>query len=118
MTNKAKTHQHFDLDFKIKLVTLYLEGEGSQTGLAKKYGIKDSRQLRRWLKKYQNGELTEKGVDKRGHNSNKCGRTKRKFTSMEEELKYLRLENQYLKKNCFHRASRRTPLQVYGHQGI
>jgi transposase len=99
MTKGARQFQHYDLEFKIKLVTLYLEGEGSCKGLAKEYGLKDSRQLRNWLKKCQDGKLTETEADKRGKSGNgKRGRPKTRFQNKEEELEYLRFENEYLKK--------------------
>jgi transposase-like protein len=78
---------------------LYIEGEGGYKGLARAYGLKDSRQLRNWLKKYQDGKLTETEADKRGKSSNgKHGRAKTRFETKEEEWEYLRFENEYLKK--------------------
>ena len=94
MSNKGVKFQHYDLDFKIKLAKLYLEGEGSFKGLSKEYGLKDSRQLRNWVKKYEEGELTEALSDRRGNR----GRPKKIFNGREEECEYLRLENEYLKK--------------------
>jgi transposase-like protein len=94
MAEKGQQFQRYDLEFKIKLVMLYLEGEGGFRCLAKKYGLKDARQLRDWVKKYKNGELTENKADRRG----KCCYRKRNFLNKEEEWEYLRLENEYLKK--------------------
>jgi transposase-like protein len=94
-----RTYQHYDLTFKIELVKLYLAGEGSVKKLTKEHGLKSTRQLRHWVKKYQDGELTEAEADKRGRSSHgKRSRPKTRFASKEEEWEYLRLENEYLKK--------------------
>lgn len=81
------------MEFKLKVVKLYNEGEGGLRILAKNYGI-TIKLIRIWLKKYKNGEVTEEKTDKRG----KCGYTKATFLNKEEKWDYLRLENEYLKK--------------------
>lgn len=73
---------------------LYLEGKGGYSTLAKEYGLKAPRQLRDWVKKYRNGELTEENSDRRG----KGTYHKKIFASREEEIDYLKIENEYLKK--------------------
>ena len=93
MASKGQQFKYYDFDFKVKLVTLYLEGKGGLRTLAREYGL-DHTQIRSWVKKYKTGELTEDKADMRG----KIQFRKTIFSSMEEELEYLRLENEYLKK--------------------
>jgi len=113
MAKKRKAYVYYDLEFKSKLVKLYLEGNGGYRTLAREYGL-NSTQIRNWVKKYKNGELTEENYDKRG----KGTFNKKIFKNTDEEKEYLKLENEYLKKNCFQWASRRASLQIYGHQRI
>jgi transposase-like protein len=114
MTQKRGKYVYHDLEFKTKLVKLYLNGADGFRTIAKEYGLKDARQLRDWVKKYQNGELTDDKSDQRG----KYSFNKKIFKNAEEEPEYVKLENDYLKKNCFRRASRRASLQIYGRQRI
>jgi transposase len=113
LANKGQQFKHYDLDFKIKLVTLYLKGQGGLRTLAREYGLEHT-QIRDWVKKYKAGELTESKADMRG----KVQFRKTIFSNNEEKLEYLQLENEYLKKNCLQRARWMPPLQVYGHQRI
>ena len=94
MAKKRQAYIYHDLDFKIKLVILYLEGKGGYRTLAKEYGLKSAHQLRDLVEKYQNGELTKENSDRRG----KCTFLKKTFNSREEEIEYLKIENEYLKK--------------------
>ena len=114
MAKKRREYVVHDLEFKIKLAELYLEGAGGFRTLAIEYGVKNGTQIKDWVRKYKNGELTEEKADQRG----KYSFNKKIFKSPEEEMKYLLLENDHLKKNCVRRASRRATLQIYGHQRI
>jgi transposase len=100
MPKKGTKQQKYSLDFKIQLVEKYLRGEGGGVKrLSKETGLKSDRQLRAWIKKYQAGELTETESDKRGRKVGcRKGRPKTTFFSMTEELEYLKIENEYLKK--------------------
>jgi len=51
MAKKRKPYVYHDLEFKKKLVMLYLEGKGVYSTLAKEYGLKDGHQIRDWVKK-------------------------------------------------------------------
>jgi transposase-like protein len=94
MAKKREKYIYHDLEFKKKLVKLYLDGVGGFSTIAKEYGLKDTRQLRDWVRKYKNGELTEGKSDQRG----KFSFNKKIFKNVEEELEYVKLENDYLKK--------------------
>lgn len=94
MAKKRQKYVYHDLEFKLKLVKLYLDGVGGYRPLAEEYGLKSSRQLKDWVKKYKNGELTEEKADQRG----KFSFNKKIFKTKEEEFEYLKIENEYLKK--------------------
>jgi transposase len=94
MAKKRGEYIYHDLKFKIKLVKLYLEGKGGYRHLARKYGLKSERQLKDWVRKYKNGELTKEKSDQRG----KYNFNKKTFKNAEEKMEYLILENEYLKK--------------------
>ncbi len=101
MATKGQVFQKYDLAFKIELVERYLRGEvGGVKRAAREAGLKSSTQLRNWIKKYQAGELTEAAVDQRGRSGggNKHRHPRTRFESTEDEIAYLRLENEYLKK--------------------
>jgi transposase-like protein len=93
MAKKRKAYVYHDLEFKSKFVKLYLEGNGCYRALAREYGL-NATQLRDWIKKYKNGELTEENSDRRG----KCTFLKKMFKDRDEEMEYLKHENEYLKK--------------------
>jgi transposase-like protein len=94
MAKKREKYVYHDLDFKKKLVMLYLEGNGSYRELSREFGLKSETQLIDWVKKYKNGDLTEENSDRRG----KCTFKKKKFKNTDEEKEYLKFENEYLKK--------------------
>jgi transposase len=94
VAKKRGAYVYHDLEFKKKLVTLYLEGNGGYRALAREYGLKDSTQLRDWVEKYKNGDLTDENSDRRG----KCTFLKKMFKDRDGETEYLKHENEYLKK--------------------
>jgi len=94
MAKKREKYVYHDLEFETKLVRLYLEGNGGYRALAREYGIKNSTQLRDWVKKYKNGELTEANSDRRSTGT----LLKKIFKDRDEEKEYLKHEHAYLKK--------------------
>ncbi len=70
--------------FKLKAVKEYLKGEKGYKSLCKELGIKDTKTLREWVKKYHASELLTGVPDKK------------QFLSHEEEILYLRAEIAYL----------------------
>ena len=94
MAKKREKYVYHDLEFKRKLVMLYLGGNGGYRALAREFGLKQDAQLRDWVKKYKKGDLTEENSDRRG----KCTFKKKIFKNRDEEKEYLKLENEYLKK--------------------
>ena len=69
--------------------------------LAKEYGVKSDTQILDWVKKYK--ELGEKAFDRRRSSKNMILKkikniSNEKNLSIKKENKYLRMENEYLKK--------------------
>ena len=60
-----KTHRHrrHSMEFKLRIVKAYLNGEGSIKGVARQHDISHNL-LRIWLEKLRRGELTEE-VDRK-----------------------------------------------------
>ena len=83
--------------FKEEAVKLFLKGGRSYRQLCEELGIKDKKTLREWVAKVNSGESLEDGRGKSSHAEHR-GRQKTKFTSVEEELAYVKAERDYLKK--------------------
>lgn len=56
----------YNLEFKIKIVQKYLDGEGGYAYLTKKYGIGSESQLINWVNAYK--EFGEEGLFWKGQN--------------------------------------------------
>ena len=66
MAKKRAAYGYHNLEFKTRLVMLYLEGNNGYSTLTKAYGLKDGYQLSDQVKKYKNSELTAEDSDRRG----------------------------------------------------
>lgn len=86
----------YPIELKMQSVQLY-ENEGySYKTVAKMLGIADASRVKAWVKKHRKGESFE---DMRGKSrSPQKGRRKSVFSSVEEELAYVKAERDYLKK--------------------
>lgn len=51
----TERNQSYSPDLKLKAVTDYLSGKGSQLVIAAKYGLRSKTQLQRWIKMYNEG---------------------------------------------------------------
>ena len=87
----------YSLAFKEEAVKLFLKGGRSYRQICEELGIKDKKTLRQWVAKINAGESLEDGRGKSSH-AERRGRPKTKFTSVEEELAYVKAERDYLKK--------------------
>ncbi|EAF9292152.1 transposase [Listeria monocytogenes] len=58
----------YSFEIKLTIVHNYLSGQGGTPFLAKKYGFKDSSQIRKWINTYK--ELGEEGLHRRWKNKN------------------------------------------------
>lgn len=88
----------YSKEFKEEAVLLYLEGSEGYEPLAERLGLKDSKQLRNWVKKVNRGESLEDGRGKTSHLGKGRGRPRTHFSSAEEELSYVKAELEYVKK--------------------
>ena len=84
----------YPAEFKLKAVKTYLEGNhGGYAKVAEMFGMKDTKCLRKWVKQYQ-----EKGeeyfINKKVENREFMYKTPQSY---EEEILYLKAENEYLK---------------------
>ena len=85
-------------EFKEDAVRQYLRGGKSYRQLTEELGIKDAKTLRVWVSKVRNGESLEEGRG-RTKGSNR-GRPKTRFSSIEEELAYVKSERDFFKALC------------------
>lgn len=86
-------------ELKLKAVSLYIKNGQSAISVARELSIKNKTQVQRWVTMYK--EKGEKAFDTENRGKSKGprkGRPKTNFNSVEEELKYLRMENEFLKK--------------------
>ena len=52
---ESKHNTVYTEELKVKAVIEYLQGKGSQTSIAAKYGLRSKSQLQRWIKAYNSG---------------------------------------------------------------
>jgi transposase-like protein len=95
MSGRKRTNNRYSEDFKAEAVRLHVEEGMNPYQIARMLGIRSKTQVQQWVKKYQDGALQE---DLRGKTAWRKGRPKTKFSSLEEELAYIKAENDYLKK--------------------
>ncbi len=70
MVKKGDKFQTYSDKLKIQVVKSYLNGEGSQSAIAKKYELRSRTQLMNWVRKYQKtGDIS----DLRGQNGGNNG---------------------------------------------
>jgi len=88
MANKGQAFITYTEELKREVVRLKLEG-WSYRQLRERFGIKSDAQIAEWVRKVQNGESFE---DQRGKWN------KKNFSSVDEEIDYLKAQVEYLKK--------------------
>jgi len=96
MAKKGQTFYTYTEEFKLKAVKAYLEGCESYKVVAKREGVRNCKQLKVWVKKWQNVESFDEQKSN-GPNPLK-GRARTSFGSVEEERDYLKVQVDYLKK--------------------
>ncbi len=96
----CREYSRYDKNLKLSVVKAYLKSNVSAEMLAKEYGVKSDTQILNWVKKYK--ELGEKAFDRRSSKNMILKKIKSistdKNISLKKENKYLRMENEYLKK--------------------
>jgi transposase len=98
MPKKGQQYKKYSIEFKLKAVKMYLEDGMGWDMVTKKLNLPTNRHIRRWVKAYR-----ESGVlgleDQRGksvYGTKK--KPSKKPMSLEEEVEYLRAQNDLLKK--------------------
>lgn len=95
----AKVGQKFSTyttEFKAEAVRLYEQEKLGYKTIAKLLGVKSHSQIRDWVAKHQSGQTFD---DQRGKSTAwRKGRPRIRFSSVEEELAYVKAERDYLKK--------------------
>ena len=97
----GRVNNKYPSELKIKVVKKYLEGGVSTQDLAEEFGVPSKTQIHNWVKKYE--ELGEKAFkfETRGNPKEKRGvGNDFLFDNLEDELRFLRMENEYLKRFC------------------
>ena len=82
----------YSLTFKLKVVTAYLNGEGGYEYLTKKYGVKDTSQVRRWISAFK-----EFGKSCNQKKKKELTPEQARILELEKQLRYAQIENAYLK---------------------
>ena len=86
-----RINNNYTKEFKLKAVKMYLD-EGVSC-------IKSKTQVINWVKQFQEKGADSFDIETRGRGTGgKRGRPKTKFNSLEEEVEYLRMEVEFLKK--------------------
>ena len=91
MAKKGQSFRQYSLDVKMETVRLVNEEHMSIREVTKHLDIRNKSQVQSWVMKYRAGETLQPTTTRQG-------RPKTKFSSMEEEMAYLRAEIEYLKK--------------------
>ncbi|MCI9997162.1 transposase, partial [Clostridioides difficile] len=95
----SKKHKKYSKELKLKAVNLYIKEGYSSYKIAEMLNIRSKTQVQNWVKDYKNKGKTAFDDETRGRFKNiSLENDNRKFKSVEEELKYLRMENEFLKK--------------------
>jgi transposase len=95
----SKKNNKYIRELKLQAVDMYINQGMSAAYVAKTLNIKNRTQVQRWVNLYKSKGDTAFDEETRGKAPGPTkGRPKTKFSSVEEELKYLRMENEFLKK--------------------
>lgn len=94
----VRINKKYSKNFKIKVVRKYLEGNTSLTEIAKEFQIASKTQVYEWVKKYKEKGEEAFEFEMRGNSSSKILSEEYSFDNLEEEIEFLRMENDYLRK--------------------
>jgi len=94
-----RINKKYSKEVKLKAVDMYLNQNIGGNTIAKELGLSSKKRVYYWVNQYnENGETAFDKETRGKATGSKKGRPKTKFDSLEEEIKYLRMENEYLKK--------------------
>ena len=100
----TRIQRKYSKETKLKAIDMYLNQHIGANTIAKELGLSEKKRVYDWVKKYEAEGEKAFDVEKRGkatkttNGSIRKGRPKTKFSSLEEEVEYLRMENEFLKK--------------------
>ena len=97
----TRVNNRYTSDFKLEVVKKYLEGEMSIQEISDEFGIKSKTQVHNWVKRYKEQGLEAFKFETRGNpREKKLVDGEFLFDDKDEELRFLRMENAYLKGLC------------------
>lgn len=101
MAKKGSTFNTYSAEFKVEVVKAYLSGEyGSQLSTAKHFGIRSKSQVRKWVSIFNESGQDALYIDNRGKaiGDNKGRPKKLENMTKDQQIAYLKMENDILKK--------------------
>ena len=95
----SKKYNKYSKEVKLKAVDMYINEGISAVNVARTLNIKNKTQVQRWVELFNSKGESAFDEETRGRfKGPRKGRPKIKFDSIEDELNYLRMENEFLKK--------------------
>lgn len=108
-----KSNKNYSKDLKISVVKKYKEGGLSLQEIANIFEVSSKTQIHSWVRKYESDGEDAFTYERRGNpkilRKIKENTTDLNFLSLEEELEFLRMENEYLKKLCGYMSEKKRP---------
>ena len=94
-----RINNKYTKEFKLKAIRMYLDENLSYSQIASKLNIKSKTQVINWVKQFEiNGEAYFDFETRGRATGGRKNRPKTNFNSLEEEVEYLRMEVEFLKK--------------------
>jgi transposase-like protein len=98
-SEKTGVDHIYSKELKLKACDMYLNKGYSCEKIVKELNIREGSIIRKWVALFQEKGDTAFDIDSRGIGKGlRRGRPRKSFNSMEAELEFLRMENEYLKK--------------------
>ena len=95
-----KKYNTYNKELKLRAIDMYINEGMSALSVARALNIKNKTQVQRWVELFNSKGKFAFDEETRGRAKGPHkGRPKTKFNSVEEELDYLRMENEFLKKD-------------------
>lgn len=96
-----RKNNKYSREFKLKVVKKYLNESCSLQDITREFKIPSKTQIHNWIKEYEKeGEEAFK-FEKRGSpKERRVVKDNYIFESLEDEIRFLRMENEYLKRLC------------------
>lgn len=98
LAKKGQQFETYTAEQKMRAVEMYLQGTGSYQAVADALGIRNSSQVKAWVKKHRDNETLQDQRGKHAGSHPLIGRPRTKFSSVEEERDYLKAQVEFLKK--------------------